>query len=244
MSKTATLLLVNVSLIALVIILVTPVSNVIFSPVRAQTVIPTKAYVSAEPNPVGVGQMVNVSMWIEPPPPSPTDRFSGLIIQIKLPNNATEYLGPYITNSNGSAFAYYMPTQVGTYAFQMNYTEESFSDGTIFFESATSTITTLNVTGAIPTPTPEPTPAPTSTPEPTPTLSPSPTPSLTPTPSPTPNPTATPLPSSTASPSPTPDLQLEPFPTTMVIAPIALVSVIGSGLVFYFKKRKRVEDEP
>jgi hypothetical protein len=30
----------------------------------------------------------------------------------------------------------------------------------------------------------------------------------------------------------------DPSPTTMVIAPIALVSVIGSGLVFYFKKRK------
>ena len=30
----------------------------------------------------------------------------------------------------------------------------------------------------------------------------------------------------------------DPFPTTMVIAPIALVSVIASGLVFYFKKRK------
>jgi hypothetical protein len=30
----------------------------------------------------------------------------------------------------------------------------------------------------------------------------------------------------------------KPFPTTMVIAPIALVSVIGSGLLFYFKKRK------
>ena len=30
----------------------------------------------------------------------------------------------------------------------------------------------------------------------------------------------------------------EPFPTTMVIAPIALVSVIGSGLVFYLRKHK------
>ena len=30
----------------------------------------------------------------------------------------------------------------------------------------------------------------------------------------------------------------ELFPTTIVIAPVALLSVIGSGLVFYFKKRK------
>jgi hypothetical protein len=30
----------------------------------------------------------------------------------------------------------------------------------------------------------------------------------------------------------------EPLPTIMVIAPIATVSTIGSGLVFYFRKRK------
>ncbi|MCW4031286.1 MAG: hypothetical protein NWE80_02880 [Candidatus Bathyarchaeota archaeon] len=31
----------------------------------------------------------------------------------------------------------------------------------------------------------------------------------------------------------------EIFPTTMVIAPVALLSVVGSGLLIYFKKRKR-----
>jgi hypothetical protein len=31
----------------------------------------------------------------------------------------------------------------------------------------------------------------------------------------------------------------EPFPTTLVIAPIASVSIIGVGLLVYFKKRKR-----
>jgi hypothetical protein len=31
----------------------------------------------------------------------------------------------------------------------------------------------------------------------------------------------------------------EPFPATMVIAPIASVAIIGSGLWVYFKKRKR-----
>jgi hypothetical protein len=31
----------------------------------------------------------------------------------------------------------------------------------------------------------------------------------------------------------------EPFPTTMVIAPMASVTVVGVGLVVYFTKRKR-----
>jgi len=36
-----------------------------------------------------------------------------------------------------------------------------------------------------------------------------------------------------------PEPQSEPFPTTMVIAPIASVAIIGSGLLVYFKKRRR-----
>jgi LPXTG-motif cell wall-anchored protein len=31
----------------------------------------------------------------------------------------------------------------------------------------------------------------------------------------------------------------EPFRTTMVIAPIASVAIIGSGLLVYFRKRKK-----
>jgi hypothetical protein len=84
--------------------------------------------------------------------------------------------------------------------------------------------------------TPEQTPAPASTPS----LTPSPTP--TPTATSTLQPTETPTPSLTASPSPeptpTPKRQSEPFPATMVVAPIASVAIIGSGLLVYSKKRK------
>jgi hypothetical protein len=45
------------------------------------------------------------------------------------------------------------------------------------------------------------------------------------------------LPSSTPSLAPT--SSPEPFPTTMVIAPMASVTVVGVGLLVYFKKRKR-----
>lgn len=66
--------------------------------------------------------------------------------------------------------------------------------------------------------------------------------SPTPTATSTPQPTATPTPSPTASPSPeptpTPEPQSEPFPATMVIASIASVAIIGSGLLVYSKKRK------
>jgi hypothetical protein len=46
-------------------------------------------------------------------------------------------------------------------------------------------------------------------------------------------------PSSTPTPTSSPIPEPEPFPTTMVIAPIASVAVVGVGLIVYFKKRKR-----
>jgi hypothetical protein len=189
-------------------------------PVKAETVIPTTAYVSVEPNPVGVGQTVNVTMWIEPPPPTPTDRFSDLAIYFTRPDNTTEYMGPLFSNPNGSASTLYTPDQIGTYALQLNYLGESFAGGTIVYESATSAITTLNVTQEpqptpTPSPTPEPTPAPTSTPEATPTPSPSPT----------------------ATPSPEPTPEIPEFPS-WIILPSFITATLVAGLV-YRRKRNR-----
>jgi len=70
------------------------------------------------------------------------------------------------------------------------------------------------------TPTPAPTPTPTSTPTPTPNLTPTPSPSS------TPQETVT-------------HPQLEPFPTTLVaVVSITSITVVGIGLLVFFKKRK------
>jgi hypothetical protein len=45
-----------------------------------------------------------------------------------------------------------------------------------------------------------------------------------------------PSPTPTLSPEPTPEV--EPFPTTLVIASVSIVTVVGIGLLVYFKKRK------
>ena len=198
-------------------ILVMSVFSIVFPQVRAQTIVATRAYLSVEPNPVGVMQLVTVSMRIEPPPPSPTDRFSGLIIRVINPDNTTENT-VLLTDSNGSAFFTRSFTHVGTYSFQLNYSGESFANGAIFYEGATSAVITLSVGETIPTPTPEPTPTPSSTPESTAT------------------PFASPTPLSTVTPSPTPQ------PTTenpvLVAVSLASVAVISAGLLLYLKKRR------
>ena len=63
--------------------------------------------------------------------------------------------------------------------------------------------------------------------------SPTPTPTISPTPTPTPTPTTTPTPTPTPSPTPEPE-----FPTT-IVASIAVVAVIGIGILVYFKKYRK-----
>lgn len=222
MNKRLMPLLVHGSLTALIMILVMSVFIVVF-PVRAQTVVPTKAYMSVEPNPALVLQPLNVVLRIEPPPPSPTDRFTGLIIHDLSLGDTSGGFGPYFTDSNGSATLTNLAfAHVGTYKLQLIYAGESFANGTIFYEGATSAVITLNVVAVIPTPTPEPTSAPTSTSEPTPTPFASPTLSPTVTPSPT---------------QPTGE-NSESFPTMLVLASLASVAGIGAGLLLYLKKRR------
>jgi cell division septation protein DedD len=174
-------------------------------------------------------------MVIEPPPPTPTDRFSGFIINITRPDNATELIGPYLSDSNGSAHDIYLPAKYGIYKLQLNYSGESFAGG-IVYKGTASAIITLNVTQEpqpvpTPSPTPEPTPAPTPTPEPTPPPSPSPAPQSTATPSPQPQQ------SPTATPSPEPTPELPEFPS-WIILPAFITATLVAGIV-YRRKRSR-----
>ena len=220
MTKGFVLLFVLGFLLASSLIIIKPafIAGVFLAKAQIQS-IETSAFLSVEPNPVEIGQTVTANMSIEPPPPTPTDRFNYLILKITRPDNATEYRGPFLSNTNGSVSTHYMPVLCGTYALQLNYPGESFAGGIVY--NATSAITTLNVTQEpqptpTPSPTPEPTPAPISTPEPPPSQS----------PSPTPQPTATP------SPEPTPE-----FPSWITL-PLFITATLFGGL-FYKRKRKR-----
>jgi hypothetical protein len=66
-------------------------------------------------------------------------------------------------------------------------------------------------------------------------------PTLTPFPSPSPSlsPTSTLTLAPTLTPSPEPTPKVEPFSTTLIVASVVLVAVIGIGLLVYFKKRQK-----
>jgi len=57
-------------------------------------------------------------------------------------------------------------------------------------------------------------------------------------PEPTPTPTISPTPTPSLSPTPTSTLEPESFPTTLVIASVAIVVIVGLGIILYYKKRR------
>jgi PQQ-like domain len=80
---------------------------------------PTVAGIIARPNPVGVGQQVGILMFIDKAPPLGTgdygERYHNYTVTITKPDNTTETLGPFDSDAISFGYAYYTPTQIGTY---------------------------------------------------------------------------------------------------------------------------------
>ena len=87
--------------------------------------IKTYAYVTATPNPVGVGQQVIIVMWLNWPPPTAAgttgDRWQGMTIEITKPNGDITHFGPFVTDSVGSTYTTYTPTDLGEYKVNFNF---------------------------------------------------------------------------------------------------------------------------
>jgi outer membrane protein assembly factor BamB len=110
--------------IALVLMLTIAVSIVALPAANAHTppwTIPTYAYISVEPNPVGVGQAAFVNFWLDKVPPTANgaygDRWQNFTVTVTKPNGNTETLGPFTSDDVGGAFTTYTPDTLGNYTF-------------------------------------------------------------------------------------------------------------------------------
>jgi len=91
--------------------------------------IPSFAGITCAPNPVGVGQSLQIIMLIEQLPPSQgteaetgtTGGWPGLILTITDPNGNTTTQGPFLTDVSGTYQISYTPTMTGTYTFQFSW---------------------------------------------------------------------------------------------------------------------------
>jgi hypothetical protein len=99
----------------------------------------TFAYIGAMPNPVGVGQTVMLHVGIPDALSTATDGFIGLTVIVTKPDNSTETVGPYKTDSTGGTGVLYTPTQVGTYYLQTHFPEQWYNySGYDFFGNPVS----------------------------------------------------------------------------------------------------------
>jgi outer membrane protein assembly factor BamB len=142
--------------IALILMFAMPVLLVETQSVQAFTYA-TYCYVSAYPSPVGVGQTLNVVMWISEYPPfliTPDgarviggDTWKGMQLIITHPDGTTETMGPYNSDTMGSHHLTYSPTTAGTYKFQMTYPGQTYpaSQGGDTYKGSESAIWTVTV---------------------------------------------------------------------------------------------------
>jgi hypothetical protein len=87
--------------------------------------IPTYAYISVAPNPVGVDQTCIIVFWLNWPPPSAAgaggDRWQNLTIDIVKPDGSKTVLGPFNSDPVGSYYAQFTPDQPGQYTLTFNF---------------------------------------------------------------------------------------------------------------------------
>ena len=89
----------------------------------------TYAFISVSPNPVGVGQTVNVNLWLGSPPPTASaqygDRWTNMTVKVTHPDGTVETLGKFTSDASGGAVTRYTPTTTGNYTFQFLFLGET-----------------------------------------------------------------------------------------------------------------------
>ena len=87
--------------------------------------VPTWAYLSVMPNPIGVGQEAFVNFWIDKAPPTAAtvygDRWGNFTVTVTKPDGTTQKMGPYTSDDTGGSHDTYTPDQLGNYTFQFTF---------------------------------------------------------------------------------------------------------------------------
>lgn len=151
------------TLIALILTISMSASIVLLPTVNAHTppwTIISYAYVVAAPNPIGVGQTVSITMWVDTPLPNAAIgndiRRHDYTLTITKPNGETDTAHWDVVSDTGSTQSYqYVPTQVGNYTIKFDYAEQNYTFTGAYrgdiFTSASRTTTLIVQQEQIPT---------------------------------------------------------------------------------------------
>jgi hypothetical protein len=112
-------------------------SFVMFIPVEAQTPTSRKSYplIDAIPNPVGVGEQVLIRTGILMPLGSLEEGWNNVTVTVIKPDNTTQTLGPFKTDSTGSTFTIYTPDIPGIYKLTTNFPQQTVPSTFLDLES-------------------------------------------------------------------------------------------------------------
>ena len=96
----------------------------------------TYLYITAAPNPVGIGQQLGVTVIFPNVPPAQLPLSSprygyweNLTLTIIKPDGTIETKGPYKTAEAGTGTVQYTPTMLGTYQFQWSFSGQTMKIG-------------------------------------------------------------------------------------------------------------------
>lgn len=130
----------TITTIALILLLALSAQTLGISYVNAAVPTQTYAFIAANPNPIGVNQPLQVSMWLADPPPTAAgaggDRWIGFTVTITKPDGTVENRGPVNSDAVGGAYFTYYPSMTGVYTFQMHYPGGQTMTGFSFFTGA------------------------------------------------------------------------------------------------------------
>jgi hypothetical protein len=110
--------------IALVLML-TMTATLMTSVVKAHDppiTIKTYGFISAAPNPVGLGQTIFLNFWVHMPAPTQDyvggiDVWQNLTVTVTKPDHTTVVLGPFRADATGGTYTTFVPDQLGEYSF-------------------------------------------------------------------------------------------------------------------------------
>lgn len=91
----------------------------------AASTMTTYPFIGVVPNPVGVGSRVLVHFGITEGLGAADQGYTGLTVTVTRPDNTTEELGPFRSDSTGGTSTYYVPSTVGTYYFQFHFPKQT-----------------------------------------------------------------------------------------------------------------------
>ncbi|MCW3983795.1 MAG: hypothetical protein NWE96_07345 [Candidatus Bathyarchaeota archaeon] len=94
---------------------------------------PTYLFLTAQPNPIGVGQEANVVYWMDKAPPTASgprgDRWQGWKMEITSPDGKTETKSLPASDAAGSGILKFVPSQVGNYTFKLTFPGQNITQG-------------------------------------------------------------------------------------------------------------------